>query len=93
MSTPQELTEAELVAIGKIVRAQEFLTTVTEQRRLALADRDAAIAELRILGWSMARVAEVTGLSPAMIGKIDRAQGLESTRRVERVGQHRSTNP
>lgn len=55
----------------------------------ALADgraiRDAAIVELRKQGWTQRRVAELLGMTPAAVNKIDRAQGIRSTRKVERA--------
>lgn len=42
--------------------------------------RDEAVAELRTAGWTQRAVAELIGVTPAMIVKIDRGQGVTSTR-------------
>jgi hypothetical protein len=80
MAIPSELSDTEAAALVRIARAQEFMGKVGDQVRVARGDRDAAIAELRLRGWTQRDLSEVTGLSTGMLVKIDRAQGVVSIR-------------
>lgn len=80
MALPTDVTVEEQAIIdnlGKSIRdieKNELKATEARNRR------DQYIAELRLNGWSLRLIAELTGYSSAQIKNISDAQGLVSTR-------------
>lgn len=71
---------ASVVIAGRIVEAVGHMNKAKDWLSKARQDRDRAIADARVHGWSTRQVATFTGLSIAQIANIDREQGVQSTR-------------
>lgn len=84
MKSIEEMSQPELVAIAKINTALEAMPKAQGWIDTVRADRDAAIIELRELGWTVADTAIIAGLSGAAVQKIGDAAGLRSTRVARR---------
>lgn len=67
-------------ACGSVRRALRRTTRAQKELEVARAERDRTIADLRVLGWTIDRVAEFTELSVGTICRIDREQGVKSAR-------------
>ncbi len=68
----------------RAIEAQGFVVRGIKALADAREVRDQAVADLRVAGWTMRRIATLLDLSPAQVLKIDRSQGLVSERRVRR---------
>lgn len=66
----------------RAVEAHQFVQRGELALRRVRDERDAAVAALRVAGWSQRKIAALLGLSPAMVMKIDRSQGVVSERRA-----------
>lgn len=76
----QHYSSEEMLVLGRIAQAQDYLGRATDWAAKARADRDQAIAELRTLGWTQREISTYTGLSLPTIVRIDRQQGVTSQR-------------
>lgn len=77
---PEKGSDDEVKLLNDLNAACEAVRAVDRQARACRDVRDALIAELRLRGWSLRQVAEVTHLSSATISQIDGLQGLVSVR-------------
>jgi hypothetical protein len=80
-----EITEEEQVVVSQLVKSINTVLRYEEKASEARDFRDGYVADLRLMGWSLRKIAELTGYSSAQIKNISDRQGLISTRGVERA--------
>lgn len=77
---PQEIPDEIRMVLGRIVAAQEAMMKAQHWLDTARGDRDHAIAQLRVAGWTVRQIHAFTGLSVAGLDKICKQQGVQSVR-------------
>lgn len=77
MKQPENMTEAEMLSVGYIVKSTEAITRGEELAESGRELRNEHINKLRKGGWTIADVAMVSGMSQGAIQKIGDAAGLK----------------
>jgi hypothetical protein len=80
MALPTDIAPEEQEIIDHLGKAIRDIEKAEINATEARDRRDRYIAELRLAGWSLRLIAELTGYSSAQIKNISDAQGLVSTR-------------
>lgn len=70
MKPLEDLSEAELLAVGRIAQATEQADKARNWLEATREVRNAGIIELRQLGWGVREIAVVAGLSVGQVSKI-----------------------
>lgn len=84
MKTFAEMTPDEVTRVGVLAQSVENLDKALDWAAAMRDTRDACINQLRVLGWTMTDVSELSGLSQPMIQKIGERGGIKSVRRATR---------